>query len=291
MTMLNQMKEVGYVSVTNITEGTAGAVVWWRLAGNVRSDVLEQAWLAAGLSKDWLPPTVTPAVALRRAMNAAAMASHLIRPQPGGGLAMVYEGTVAGELRYAVVVKASIDKVGRLTVSDTSTNATYDEVTETVEVEFQRALDTLDTTDISSWFSSLMTKLQAVSLRDSGGVYFVPRQALGMWEKIVAVIRKVSAHVVAYIPAMPTAEALSAITEALSQEAETMMANIQADVDSGNLGKRALESRANRAQECETKIAQYESILGVKQALIREKLEALQNHVNMSILSFEAQDS
>jgi hypothetical protein len=121
-----------------------------------------------------------------------------------------------------------------------------------------------------------------------GGIYFVPRFNLKTWERMVAVIRECSSSVVSFIPAMPTDEALDAITDAISQETVAMMDAVEADITGGNLGERALKNRAKLAEDCERKVSQYEALLGRKLTDINGKLESLRERVNQAILSAEA---
>lgn len=278
--------------VTDTEVKAAGAVVFWRLSGAVNLEDLTAAWTGAGFDPDMLPANPTPAVALKRAMEEIKDKNHIVRPLPNGGLALVREyKTDVGSLDYEVVLRATVDKVGRFVASVApalGADSMYEALASKAKTSYGFHLETLSTTDISTWLTALMGKLQAVGLRDMGGIYFVPRFTLATWERMVACIREVSASVVSFIPAMPTSEALDAITEAITQEAANMIQAVEDDINTGNLGERALKTRQKSAEECERKITQYEGILGKRLEDIRANLTTLSERVNQAILSAEA---
>lgn len=288
MTNLNALN---YVTVTDKDIQAAGAVVFWRLAGAVNLEDLTAAWTGSGFDPDMLPANPTPTVALQRSMQEIKDAAHIVRNLPGGGLALVREYKAERDLAYDVVLRATVDKVGRIKVEVDQAFAedqAYLNLAERAKGSYQFHLVTLGTTDISTWLTSLMAKLQAVSLREMGGIYFVPRFNLANFERMVGCIREVSSSVVSFIPAMPTSEALDAITEAISNEAVAMIEGVEKDITEGTLGERALKSRAKLAEECERKVTQYEGILGKRLTDIHENLEVLRERVNQALLSAEA---
>lgn len=270
----------GYIAIPDL-EKTAGAIVFWRLSGELDLEKLTNAWRAAGLDEDLLPASPSPLAALRRAVNEMRGADRIIRPIKGAhGFAVLDEVQRDGEFEYTRTLAVRVTSIGALRW-DTASAA--DE--ELVTASYQRNLTSIMQSDVSAWFSDLMDEVSAVGLRDTGGIYFVPAFAIDEWSRMVNAIRCASAHVIASVPALRSDEAKTAFLDAISQEAEASIAGMREELD-GTLGKRALESRVLRAEAVETKIAAYEDLLGGKLDTLRERVHTLR--AELSAAAFKA---
>jgi len=117
--------------------------------------------------------------------------------------------------------------------------------------------------DVSSWLLWVLRHhVQAVSLRERGGFYFVPRDRLPVWRQVVAVVRACSGHRLFEIPAMRTEEAVEAILTAIRDEAAERMAEMEAYL-AGEVSTRGLNSWERRLGELQEKLAHYAELLGV----------------------------
>ena len=94
------------------------------------------------------------------------------------------------------------------------------------------------------------------------------------WNKAADAIQSVSDHKVFRIPAMRNDEAVAAIIDAVTQEAEQEAQQINEEIMAG-LGERALETRKTRIAELLAKVGSYEELVGQKMK-ITERLESLQ---------------
>lgn len=262
----------------------AGVIVWWRLVGGLNLVALETAWDEQGLDRRWLPSEPTPVVALGRAVAELRNGQTLVRSLPGrqGGWVVKAERVVQDadgekDLDYTTELKAHLDDVGRPHVSPA-----WHQHADKVRERFAHYSSTLIQADVSPWLCRLMARINAVSLRDTGGVYFVPPFAIPEWEKITAALRAASAHVISNVPAMKSDEAISAISDAVGQEAEQALDAILREFEKAGepdadvkLGKRALENRAEATKKVEAKVAAYEAILGQKLEQLHERAETL----------------
>lgn len=272
-------------AVPDLSSHTAGAIVWWRLSGNLAVDDLTGLWEKHELPKHGLPKswTITSpglSVALHRAMQTQKGPRRLVRGLPNNaGWALVSERSVetSGKsteltevnLEYDTTVKVALDAVGRLKfdpLTSSFANAIHD--------AFERAQVEVTPTDVSSWLVKMMDRLGGVPLRDTGGIYFIPAYAMDKWRKLVAVLRECSAHVLLNVPALRSDEAVTAIKDALVQQAEAEF-NAMFDELADGIGERALKNRQATLNELESKIGKYEKLLDVSLVELRAQAEKL----------------
>jgi len=264
------------VAVTDSNKAEAGAIVYWRLSGVVQCHELRAAWTAAGLPAELLPADPTPRAALKRACDAVAETGLLVRPlkaQDARGFVLVREtfGT-DGRPVYANTAEVTLvgDEVKALHITGT------DEALKTrVFQAYLAAQASQPPSEVGAWLVSLAKRCSAVSLRDSGGIYFVPRHTLATWTKYTALARSVSAHATFEIPAMTSQETVAAVLDALQREATEALEALESELDMVDLKPSALATRKAAVAALGEKLAGYETLLGVSLATLKAKGEAL----------------
>lgn len=275
------------VAVTD-TVPTAGAIVWWRLSGDIDHSSLANAWLAAGERDDTLLETPSPASALRRAVNTLRETHVLVRALgQGEGFAVVREtikDRVTADVDYDVKFRVFVDPVGRLKFGSGVSQLDMD----VVRAQYDHFLETLTPQDVSSWLVDIMVSLDAVALRDTGGVYFVPPTSLDRLNRITDALKSVSAHAVHKVRALRTEDAVAGILDALELEANTEYNSISSDLSSGKLGSRGLTTRAEQCEAVESKLTRYEELLDVTLDRQRQLLEGLRANITVAILSAQS---
>lgn len=259
----------------------AGRVVYWRLEGSVEHGVLVDAWRAAGLDEKLLPLPPTPERALKRALRGFSSKRLLVRPLKVPGYSLVSETAEDRHLEHGqtlTVVLVYGDDAGRpaLEIEPAGHELAVD-----VRKRFLAELEELDTTDISNWLGRLTTAVHAVSLRDKGGVVFVPRDDLPTWDRFVGVLEDVSESKVFQIPAMPTSSAVEAILDAIVSEATDVAVEIENDLadPAVELGPRALATRSGRCESTIAKVGRYEALLGARLDSIRKRIDDLKANI------------
>ena len=297
--MTNKNTNENLMVVENVD--TAGAITYWRLSGEVSLSKLGLAWTRAGLDGKFLPETPSDEVALRRALGAIQSKRRLVRPLARRGVWAIVDEWVDNQtqdLDHRTLVRVKITKSagGHETIEVEKVNAdwaTYNALHDAIHAEFQRHKGVLAHQDISSWLVKLADKANAVSLRDMGGVYFVPRNKVGFWTTIADVLAQVDQKVFR-IPAMSNSEAVEAILDAITaeaqREAEALEADLLKDGDDA-LGARALRGRANRCDAVKAKVESYERFLNVKLDDIRAKLDGLRANLSAAALAATATES
>lgn len=274
------MTTVQDLTVTPESIATAGAISYWRLAGPVALDQLTKAWAQLNLDPKLLPKPPGDEVALGRAVREQASKRRLVRPLSRRGAWAIVDETVAGErLDYTTVMHITF-KDGHGPEFDWSgASETASGLRQAIYDAYARHRAELAPEDISAWLIKLADANNAVTLRDTGGIYFVPRPGVPFWRSVVTALEAVSSHRVFKIPAMKNSEAIDAITEAITGEARSLVAVMEEELQrtgDDKLGDRALATRADACKGLLAKVKSYEDLLGVQMSKVVERVEGLQ---------------
>jgi hypothetical protein len=263
---------------------SAGALVYWRLNGELSPGHLSIPWVAAGLAEALLPQTPAPSTALARAMRELGSQRKMIRPlDRRGAHALVSERAKDGDLTYDVELKASLDAAGR----PVFTPAGHPYVNK-VRADYSRHLDECSSDDVGAWLCKIVRRMDGVALRDTGGFYYIPPTRLAEWTRVVECLAQVSGHRVFQIPAMNSPDTVAAVVDAVEQEAAQEAANMEAELTEGKLGERALNNRYKQCENVEQKVQRYEALLGRGLDTLRTRLEQLRaNLAAAAILASE----
>jgi len=269
------------VNVIAVESENAGAVAYWRLSGDTVLADLASAWQAQGLDTALLPPNPSAEVTLRRALvDQESALRKAIKIKGGdfkGGWALVAVDTSDGHVKIEEVLRA------KLTGGRVEIDSAHSVLAEGVEASFKTLSRVLATADVSSWLIKLAQDKAAVSLRESGGVYFVPRVHVDFWAKVAKALGACGDHRIFRIPAMKAAEAVEAILDGVAQEAMRLVSDVEADI--GEVGGRALQERQRRCDAMLIKIREYEELLGVKMIALHERVAGLAVNVAAAALA------
>ena len=137
--------------------------------------------------------------------------------------------------------------------------------------EYHKAMNHVEGAAVGRSLVNIVEHLDGLTLKDAGGVYWVPSEAVPM----IMALREGLEDTVAIevLENKPTVEAIDAFRRALTREIETEVQGISEDSNSGDLGERALENRAERARALITKISSYEGILGTTLETLRDSVD------------------
>lgn len=273
-----------FIALPKENENIAGAIVYWRLSGEVNGTDFKTALIEQGL-EDHLLNMPSPHRALRRAMQEYASGSLFIRKHKGANVLFRQEDN-DGTAECQVIAEA------RLTVGGQPKIAVKRAITPDLEKDltsrYWHHVFHATTTDISSWLIGQAAACDALSLRESGGIYFVPRHKITEWEARVAAVHTTTDCKIHNIPAMRCEDAIDTIFEALTDECETLTNQVQEDVDSEELGERALRTRVGQAKTMLEKLSRYEGLLGGRIDSIREQVEEQQANAVQAALAASA---
>ncbi len=273
------------IAVQDVASNVAGAIVFWKLAGTVDLTKLRAVWAAKGLDEKWLPGEPSAKAALRLAMRGVSKKRVLSRPLAArGGYAIVHETAAGEDLDYGIDLRAKLETSDvegaepRLVIEPEShpmaatIRAAYNAIESAVPVEV-----------IGSWLSQKITTLVgAVALRDSGGVYFIPRDKVDMYTHIGQALAAVTEHRVFQVPAMKSEDAVEAILGALETELEAAATKLEAATDDPDLGARALRSKVAACERLIEKRASYETLLGRALPALQDRFETLRSNLTFA---------
>lgn len=287
------------MAISDVSSEAAGAIVLWRLSGETSFEALKAGFAAQGLGEKLLPELPSPEVALRRAVRAQESKRVLVRRLPGGapGYAIVNEQAIEGDgsasapLRYDIGLQVRLIQ-GGLTFSSPPGSGQQEReniLAAEIQATFEAGKQRLEATDTAGWLCEMVRVVSAVPLRDTGGVYFVPRYTLPLWRRIVAALKGASATFVAEIPALRSSEAVDAILDSLRREADQFIGTMEAELAEAaatpdGMGGRAIKTRLNRCEETVSKLGTYERLLGVKVDEVRSRVEVLQANLAAAAL-------
>jgi len=267
--------------VIGVLDGqAAGALVWWELSGDVSRDALIGAWKAAGLDDGKVPDPVSPREALKRALDDMRERHLLVRPLAGArGYSLVEERAEDQKLEYAQQLTVQVDEAGALVFEPTI----HPKQAEVVRRHFEQQW-ILTPADISGMLLRFCEGLDSVPMRSRGGFYFLPPSGVEKFRLAAQVLRLVSSHSLYEVPAMKSAEAVTAILAAVQHEAEAEAAAMVEILDSGEAGARALRSQSKRCERTETKLARYEELLGQRLPELQARLSTLRSRLTEAAL-------
>lgn len=291
------------LAVNSDIADAAGAIVYWRLSGAIELDALEDAWTGAGLDKKLLPRPTTPDRALFRALSELAGPRILCRPleRKKRGYAIVRETANADStLSYETLLQAWIDTDSNGTATLRVDAANYPDTTiaKTTLRKYAAFCGELSTGEIADWIAQrVLPSVKAVGLRDRGGIYFVPANTVDEWRSMVDVVRSVSEHRIFEIPAMRSDEAVQAILDAITGEAEEAAAEMEADLTGadatdagGGLGIRSIRHRERRCEALLSKLDTYQELLGIRMDNMHKRIAELQAGLAAAALSAKGEE-
>ena len=236
---------------------TTGAVTYWKLSGDVDLAQLAQAWEAEGLDPAWLPAAVSATTALQRAVNEQRSADTLVRKDPKGGWSLVIESKVNQELVYKVAARFWLD-----TNEAVQCDRPVGPRAQAIIAAYTQARSVLSTQDSSNWLVALARRLGAVLLRETGGIYFVPRPCIAKFHAAKRAVAAATAHTVYEIPAIQSAEVTMAVFDALQKEVLDEIADMEKDLANDTVRGSTLVARLNHCREVIAKVQGFERLLG-----------------------------
>lgn len=261
------------------TGGGAGAITYWQLRGEVNYADLGQRWVDSDLPIELLLESISEQAALRRACESLVDGTDtMVKPTRGRctGFTLLRRSVVdENRAQWNSVFTAKLSNNGAglhcwWDITGPDLTHLQDKVTKQMEHE----MSYVQATDISHWLVTLARKYRAVSLRDAGGVYFVPPQLLDTWSKVKAVIDE-CAGTVYTIPAMSGEDAALAILDALKNDVDGTVKDMSDALADKDMGPRALNARIQQLADKVTTVGTYEEFLGQKLDDLKSSVERL----------------
>jgi hypothetical protein len=269
----------------------SGSITYGTFSGETSNSTLYDAALSAGLDPQHLPSLPAPSIARRRALDTLKNADRRVEPLDDGGLALVAVDRKDADLDFTVSARVYINDDKDVVIEP------FNHVhAEQIRDAYRHAKNTYTAADISAWVIKQMRRLNAVTLRDKGGVYFVPRDKKAEFEKIINTVHACASHKIHRIPAMDSEETVAAVLDAVVTEAAKAAKKMEAELEAmqsakkeDQLGAQALTNRLERLDGLKRKLESYEKLLGVKMGDIATRLEDVRGNVAMASLALTAE--
>jgi len=263
-----------------------GAVVFWSISEWSDRQTLKDGLEALGLGK-FVPDRRTNFACLRDALGEAYPSKdYRIEPLDDTDsfeVVKIIKGTDRNT--YAHEVKASIDKYRNITITPWSL-----QIDRAVVDNFNKYLGLVRSHQVTESLVQIVDFLSGTRLRPKGSIYWLPDHKLDEWEQVRNVVRtaargKTELFVMRVVK---DKDALRAVTAAITAEIEAEVARIEADVQSGTLGVRALDTRKNQAVDLASKINLYEELCerpltSLREAVTRAEIAASQAAILASV--------
>ncbi len=281
--------------MSNTTEiSVRGKVVYWTLGNKTDADVLKTKFDNQNLGS-FAPDKNTNKSSLKIALTSVcANRRRLVRPLVGErGYAVVTEKKDSSgvSLGHTVDFDALLpDGVDVPVFRNAETGAIINPPEENAILHrYQIEQDRCSSHKLGIAMVKLVDRLHGVSLRPTGGFYWLPEPALPRQNAIAAAIQSSSPDGSNIIYSLKTAmddDLRNAVIGGLTHTLETELNTVEEEVMSGDLGKRALKTKKERCARLRQRVVGYQKMFSVALTELEDKLDRAESAV--SVCSFQA---
>jgi hypothetical protein len=265
-----------------------GDMIFWQLSdASVDRATFEARWATAGLAKELLPEPPTAEKALKTAVREAAVGqqSRLIRVAVENEESLIFAVVLeekhpdTGTLTYTQEARVSMDRAfGTL-----GTDNHQHEVVQSIVTRFARLRDTHGADDVRRTITRTLASFNAVTLRESGGIYWVPAPYAKQVRQLQACIEQFGASQVHLLPVHDSADANRALgdvaTQSLQDELEALKTEVAAFVAQPPERATTLVRRFDAFEQLRGRAALYRDILAVQVKDLDSTLDGLTQSV------------
>ncbi len=250
-----------------------GDLLWWTLQGaRIRRTDLECLWVGAGLSASLLPEPPTVEKALKTAIRDAQLGvdDHLFRLGKESRDELVFallqeHCDEAGNVEHLQVARVRLD---RQHTSQLETDNPTHELVRTVLTGYDHLLHTHTVDDVRRALVKTLDACAAVTLREYGGVYWVPAHFSEMLHRLQSAVWQIGQSRLDIVPIHATPEGIEALGHAAHDSIETEVGALRAEiasfVEDPPDHPSTLTRRLSRFDELKQRAQLYHSVLSVQ---------------------------
>ncbi|MBI5543807.1 MAG: hypothetical protein HY901_07975 [Deltaproteobacteria bacterium] len=260
-----------------------GDITYWTLSdARISRPTLETVWASAGLDPAHLPepPTAERAIKLAARMAGTGQADRLVR------LGLESESQVIftvireqrlgdGSLTYAQEARVVLDRNTELA----STDSPGHDLAEGILARFAELKDTHPSDDVRRAVMNVLGSCASITLRDHGGVYWIPAPHAATLRKLQAAIEKIGTSRVYLLPVHASADATKTLGEAavaaLTEELNALKTEVEGFVAAPPERQSTLVRRLDQYDELRGRAELYRSVLSVTVADLESTLTSL----------------
>ena len=271
-----------------------GDIVFWALHdAEMNREELTKVWVNAGLNTDLLPPAQTASKALRQAVRAVG-AEHgkMLRAHPETDVKLVY--SVVAEIfergadedpEYTALSRFGLDKVSGTLHGDVN-DLTFQQV----KTEFDRFMSVVSSREIMTLITTTLKSFAAIALRDSGGVYWVPRTYSAQVRCMQTAIEQVGKSRVFLLPVYDSVDACKTLQASAKASLDFEVSELTKQIDEfkkEGCRPSTLHRRLADFDELRAKAHLYGGILRVTNTDLETAITTLENTVNDMLTEIE----
>jgi hypothetical protein len=240
----------------------SGATIFWSVSELSHGEMVRQGLEVLGLGA-FAPEPRTPAAALRDAMEGVFTApNQLVRPlKTRDGFVVVEEARGLDENAYRHIAAAKIDNNARITLTPYNPGLAAELVG-----RFNEHMGLIRASQVSASLVGILDAMGGTRLRPQGSIYYLPEHKLDVWQAVAFVYEKAGKgrpNSIYVMRNLMDSAAIRAVRDAITAEVHGEAARLNREIQSGELGERALEHRKMQAEELRRKINLYEDVLSV----------------------------
>lgn len=285
--------------ITALTTGGRhlGDLAFWQLSdASLDRATFEARWEAAGLAKELLPEPPTSEKALKTAVREAAVGqqSRLIRLAVENEEAIIFAVVLeekhpeTGTLTYKQEAKVAMDRAFGTVTSDNEPH----EVVQSIFSKFVRLRDTHTADDVRRTITRTLASFNAVTMRESGGIYWVPAPFAKGLRQLQKCIEQFGQSQFYLLPVHDSADASRTLsdvaTQALQEELDALKAEVQSFVAQPPERPTTLARRFDAFDQLRSRAGLYRDILAVQVKDLDSTLDELTKSVEMLLAKKQA---
>jgi hypothetical protein len=280
--------------MTNVTNEKEiklnGAVIYWSLAEDTSAVALDAGLRGLGLDT-FTAEKNTPKGAVKIA----------VRKTYGGKSTQITEVNGKYSVSYPVAVKTNgvddIDYVKAFTVEHSTDGASliFRSPTTGMVVQpngyhnaqsvFNHEMGLCASHKVLRCLTRVLDHLNGVTLRDRGGLYWLPQDKMATFNSVAQVIQNAGSNTVYTLTTAHDTESVRAICDALTNEVNSELDTINKNIMDPEKKKRAKKTNQTRAVNLRAQVAEYESILGTALDSLKDRCDEADTAAAVTILA------
>ena len=266
-----------------------GSLIWWSLNGNrIGHDQLEHLAAQHHLHARYLPNPIKPTQAFRRAWRhtASKLANgQMLRPIADTadevvlGLVQERPDEATRDLDHDVLARITFDKTPATIRADRETI-----VAESVRQMYRHHL-AHTTSDIRSILTSFLSE-SAVSLREHGGVYFVPADRQRTLDAVCAVVEAAGNNRTFQLPIVDTPEGKATLRSVTQKTLDDEVRQLQEQLerfDDDKVRDSTLERRLEAFEDLRSRAVMFGRVLSFKADSLNDRIGAIQTSLRQRL--------
>lgn len=265
-----------------------GVIGYWSLTDGTPLDVVHDGLKPAGLSH-CVPVEMTDKPSLRRALATVYPGRRqLIRPLEGkAGFAVIHESTDDnGDMVHEQQMQVLIIYPSHMGGEAYLVFRPGDHfLIQRVREEFALEKGKVPAAQMGQILVRCVESLKGVSLRPSGGFYWLAEEDVPKWEQVCDVIEGANSGNKMYLLRTTTEpETVDAVCDAVITQVQAKLDALAESIESGDLGKRALKSRETMAQELDEYLQRYEGIFQKSFKELRDRADEVEATAALALM-------